>query len=68
MAQVMGSEAAMVRRSFMSGTHAIASALYAVLRPGDEMVVVTGRCAIERLMRVTPHLIYSHPIDLAHNP
>ena len=43
MAHVMGTEGAMVRRSFMSGTHAIASALYATLRPGQEMVAVAGR-------------------------
>jgi len=43
MAHVMGAESAMVRRSFMSGTHAIAAALFASLRPGDELLAVTGR-------------------------
>lgn len=43
MAQVMGAEAALMRIQFMSGTHAIASALYAVLRPGDEMLAVVGQ-------------------------
>lgn len=41
-AAVMGAEAAAVRVQFVSGTHAIASALYGVLRPGDEMLAVAG--------------------------
>jgi cystathionine beta-lyase family protein involved in aluminum resistance len=41
-AEVMGSEAAAVRVQFVSGTHAIAAALYGVLRPGDEMLAVAG--------------------------
>ncbi len=41
-AEVMGAEAAAVRVQFVSGTHAIASALYGVLRPGDEMLSVAG--------------------------
>jgi cystathionine gamma-lyase len=41
-AEVMGAEAAAVRVQFVSGTHAIACALYGVLRPGDEMLAVVG--------------------------
>ncbi|WP_421655109.1 aminotransferase class I/II-fold pyridoxal phosphate-dependent enzyme [Leptothermofonsia sp. ETS-13] len=41
-AEVMGAEAAAVRVQFVSGTHAIACALYGVLRPGDEMLAVAG--------------------------
>lgn len=41
-AEVMGAEAAAVRVQFVSGTHAIAAALYGVLRPGDEMLAVAG--------------------------
>ncbi|MEB3178802.1 MAG: methionine gamma-lyase family protein [Nostocaceae cyanobacterium] len=41
-AEVMGAEAAVVRIQFVSGTHAIACALYGVLRPGDEMLAVVG--------------------------
>ncbi|GAB4152243.1 MAG: methionine gamma-lyase family protein [Cyanobacteria bacterium J069] len=41
-AQVVGAEAAAVRVQFVSGTHAIASALFGVLRPGDEMLAVAG--------------------------
>jgi cystathionine beta-lyase family protein involved in aluminum resistance len=41
-AQAMGAQAAAVRVQFVSGTHAIACALYGVLRPGDEMLAVAG--------------------------
>lgn len=41
-AEVMGAEAAAVRVQFVSGTHAIACALFGVLRPGDEMLSVVG--------------------------
>ncbi|KYC42865.1 aluminum resistance family protein [Scytonema hofmannii PCC 7110] len=41
-AQIMGAEAAAVRVQFVSGTHAIACALFGVLRPGDEMLAVVG--------------------------
>jgi cystathionine beta-lyase family protein involved in aluminum resistance len=42
-AEVMGAESAIVRVQFVSGTHAIATALYGVLRPGDELFAVAGR-------------------------
>jgi cystathionine beta-lyase family protein involved in aluminum resistance len=41
-AQVMGAEAAAVRVQCVSGTHAIASMLFGILRPGDEMLAVAG--------------------------
>lgn len=41
-ADVVGAEAAAVRVQFVSGTHAIAAALFGVLRPGDEMLAVAG--------------------------
>ncbi len=41
-AQVMGAESSAVRVQFVSGTHAIACALFGVLRPGDEMLAVAG--------------------------
>lgn len=43
MAEVMGAEAAIVRVQFVSGTHAISTALFAALRPGDEMLAVAGK-------------------------
>lgn len=42
-AQIMGAEAAAVRVQLVSGTHAIACGLFGVLRPGDEMLSVTGK-------------------------
>jgi cystathionine beta-lyase family protein involved in aluminum resistance len=41
-AEVMQAEAAAVRVQFVSGTHAIASALYGILRPSDELLSVVG--------------------------
>lgn len=42
-ADVFGAEAAIVRPHLVSGTHTIGAALFGVLRPGDEIVFVTGR-------------------------
>ncbi|MBE9076127.1 methionine gamma-lyase family protein [Romeria aff. gracilis LEGE 07310] len=41
-ASAMQAEAAAVRVQFVSGTHAIACALFGVLRPGDEMLAIAG--------------------------
>jgi cystathionine beta-lyase family protein involved in aluminum resistance len=41
-ARIVGAESAAVRVQLVSGTHAIACALYGVLRPGDEMVAIAG--------------------------
>ena len=42
-AEVFGGEAGLVRTQMISGTHAIATALYGVLRPGDELLYITGK-------------------------
>lgn len=42
-AEVFGSEAALVRPHFASGTHTIATAMFGILRPGDELLYITGR-------------------------
>ncbi len=42
-ARVLGSEKAAIRLQFVSGTHAIAASLFGVLRPGDQLLSVTGR-------------------------
>lgn len=42
-AQVFGTEAAIVRPQIISGTHAITLSLFGVLRPGDELVYITGK-------------------------
>ena len=41
-ASLMGAEAALVRLQLFSGTHAISTALFACLRPGDAMLGVSG--------------------------
>lgn len=41
-ARVFRAEKALVRPHFVSGTHAIAAALYGVLRPGDTLLSITG--------------------------
>lgn len=42
-AQVLGAEDALVRHTFVNGTHAISTALFGVLRPGDLMLSLTGK-------------------------
>ena len=42
-ARVLGAEAAAVRLQIVSGTHAIAAALFGVLRPGDSLLSLTGK-------------------------
>ncbi|MCR5030252.1 MAG: methionine gamma-lyase family protein [Selenomonadaceae bacterium] len=41
-AQVFGAESALVRTQFVSGTHALATVLFGVLRPGDRLLSITG--------------------------
>ncbi|BDH61263.1 hypothetical protein MTP04_13930 [Lysinibacillus sp. PLM2] len=42
-AETFGAEAAIVRGQIISGTHAITLSLFGVLRPGDELVYITGK-------------------------
>ncbi|WP_145331561.1 methionine gamma-lyase family protein [Paenibacillus xylanexedens] len=42
-ADVFGAETALVRPHFASGTHTISTALFGVLRPGDELLYITGK-------------------------
>lgn len=41
-AKVLSAESALVRHNFTCGTHTLATALFGVLRPGDNMLCVTG--------------------------
>ena len=41
-AQVFGAEAALVRLQFVNGTHALTAALFALVKPGDILLAVTG--------------------------
>ncbi|WP_342463172.1 aminotransferase class I/II-fold pyridoxal phosphate-dependent enzyme [Ureibacillus sp. FSL K6-8385] len=42
-AEVFGAESALVRSQIISGTHAITISLFGVLRPGDELIYITGK-------------------------
>lgn len=42
LADIMGAEDALIRHSIVSGTHAIAIALFGILRPGDTLLAATG--------------------------
>ena len=42
-AEVFGAERALVRTHFVSGTHALATVLFGILRPGDQLVSITGK-------------------------
>lgn len=41
-AQIMGTEDAIIRHNFVSGTHTITVALFGILRPNDTLLCVTG--------------------------
>ena len=41
-AKIFHAESALVRTQFVSGTHALATVLFGILRPGDEIISVTG--------------------------
>ena len=42
-ADCMGTEDAIIRHNFVSGTHALTVGLFGILRPGDKMLCLTGR-------------------------
>ena len=42
-AEVLGSEDALVRNQFISGTHALTVSLFGILRPNDIMLSITGK-------------------------
>ena len=41
-AQLFGTEAALVRIGFVNGTHALTAAMFALSRPGETVLAVTG--------------------------
>ena len=43
LAQIFAAEDALVRHNFVSGTHALAVALFGILRPGDTILNITGQ-------------------------
>lgn len=42
-AQVFGAEDALVRHNWVNGSHTLSTMLYAVLRPGDTLLSITGK-------------------------
>jgi len=42
-AEVFGAESALVRANIISGTHALSTMLFALLRPGDKLLAATGK-------------------------
>ena len=56
-ADVFGCEAALVRPTFVSGTHTLAAALFGNLRPGDELLASTGRphITLEKVIGLQEH-------------
>lgn len=42
-AQAFGGEDAVVRHTFVNGTHTLSTALFGVLRPGDKLLTLTGK-------------------------
>jgi len=55
-AEVLGTESALVTPRLVSGTHAIAAALFAVLRPGDVLIVAAGKPydTLDQVLGVAP--------------
>lgn len=41
-ARIFGAEAALVRINFVNGTHALTAAMFALVKPGDTILAVTG--------------------------
>ena len=41
--EVLGAEDSLVRNQFISGTHALTVSLFAMLRPGDTMLSISGK-------------------------
>ncbi|WP_100489617.1 aminotransferase class I/II-fold pyridoxal phosphate-dependent enzyme [Sporolactobacillus pectinivorans] len=55
-ADCFGAESGLVRAQMISGTHAITTALFGVLRPGDELMYITGKPydTLEGVIGLTP--------------
>ena len=55
--EIFGSEAALVRNQFISGTHALTVALFAMLRPGDTMLSINGKPydTLDEVIGITPN-------------
>lgn len=56
-AEVLGTEDALVRNQFISGTHALTVALFAMLRPNDTMLSINGKPydTLDEVIGITPN-------------
>ncbi|HLS09212.1 methionine gamma-lyase family protein [Lentibacillus sp.] len=69
-AEVFGGEDALVRPQIVSGTHAISTALFGLLRPGDELLYITGKPydTLESVIGVNGHYSGSlHDFHITYN-
>ncbi|WP_371370991.1 aminotransferase class I/II-fold pyridoxal phosphate-dependent enzyme [Sporomusa aerivorans] len=57
-ADLCGAEKALVRTQFVSGTHALACVLFGILRPGDELLAVTGT-PYDTMQTVVGHAVHT---------
>ena len=57
-AKIFKSESALVRTQFVSGTHALATVLFGILRPGDELISLTG-APYDTMQTVIGHAVNS---------
>ncbi|WP_425060972.1 hypothetical protein SCACP_17380 [Sporomusa carbonis] len=57
-AELCGAEKALVRTQFVSGTHALACVLFGLLRPGDELLAVTGT-PYDTMQTVIGHTVHT---------
>lgn len=57
-AKIFKAERALVRTNFVSGTHALATVLFGILRPGDRLVSITG-APYDTMQTVIGHAVES---------
>ncbi|MBQ7476452.1 MAG: methionine gamma-lyase family protein [Selenomonadaceae bacterium] len=57
-AKIFRAESALVRTQFVSGTHALATVLFGILRPNDEMISLTG-APYDTMQTVIGHAVES---------
>ena len=57
-AEIFKAESALVRTQFVSGTHALATVLFGILRPNDEMISLTG-APYDTMQTVIGHAVNS---------
>ncbi len=66
-ARVFKTEDALVRNQFISGTHALSTALFALLRPYEKFLSITGQLydTLDQIIKDGPSSLKSYNIDYA---